>query len=47
MSRWRNAASPLAHHAMPNHCFYELGLVDLEKINTGKVFSVYVGKKLA
>lgn len=41
MTRWRNAASPLAHLAMPNHWFYELGLVNIERVETGKVFSVY------
>ena len=38
---WRNAASPLASRAMPNKWFDELGLVNLEEVRTGHVFSVY------
>ncbi len=41
MTRWRNAASPLASYAMPNKWFEELGLVNLEEVKTGYVFSHY------
>lgn len=35
MRSWRNAASPLAHYAMPNSWFNELKLVNLEEVKTG------------
>lgn len=36
MQSWRNAASPLAHHAIPNAYLHnDLRLVDLTKIRTG------------
>jgi len=36
MQSWRNAASPLAHHAIPNaYLHHELRLVDLTKVQTG------------
>lgn len=41
MRTWRNAASPLAHYAMPNEWFTGVGLHNLEEVETGKVFSVY------
>jgi len=41
MTSWRNAASPLASWSMPNDWFNELGLVSLEEIKTGYVFSYY------
>lgn len=41
MNGWRNAASPLATYAMPNKWFDEQGLVNLEEVKTGYVFSVY------
>lgn len=41
MTSWRNAASPLASHAMPNKWFDEQGLVNLEEVKTGYVFSVH------
>lgn len=39
MASWRNARSPLASYAMPNRWFQELGLVNLEDVRTGYVFS--------
>ncbi|NLV00314.1 group II intron reverse transcriptase/maturase, partial [Marinomonas sp. UCMA 3892] len=47
MTSWRNAASPLASHAMPNKWFDEQGLVNLEEVRTGYVFSVYTEWKFA
>ncbi|SUQ35760.1 RNA-directed DNA polymerase [Vibrio alginolyticus] len=41
MDRWTNALSPLANIAMPNQWFNELGLVNLEQVRTGYVFSNY------
>jgi RNA-directed DNA polymerase len=41
MTSWRNAASPLASQSMPNKWFEELGLVNLEEVKTGYVFSEY------
>lgn len=35
MRSWRNSASPLAHYALPNNHFRELGLYDLESVVTG------------
>lgn len=46
MDRWRNASSPLAHYAMPNSWFSEQGLIDLEQVRTGWVFSSYAEWKL-
>lgn len=39
MTSWKNAASPLASYAMPNQWFDALGLVNLEHVKTGYVFS--------
>ena len=47
MSSWRNAHSPLANMAMPNQWFDELGLVNLEHVRTGYVFSAYAEWKCA
>lgn len=47
MTSWRNAASPLASYAMPNQWFDELGLVNLEYVRTGHVFSIYAEWKCA
>lgn len=41
MTSWRNARSPLASYAMPNSWFDELGLMNLEEVATGYVFSYY------
>jgi group II intron reverse transcriptase/maturase len=35
MNSWRNAGSPLAHMAMPNTFFKELGLFNMELVKTG------------
>lgn len=35
MSSWRNSGSPLAHYAMPNAWFKEMGLYDMEKVAVG------------
>ncbi|NOQ41952.1 MAG: group II intron reverse transcriptase/maturase [Desulfuromusa sp.] len=35
MNSWRNAASPLANYAMPNRWLWELGLVELSRVETG------------
>ncbi len=40
MTSWRNSASPLASYAMPNQWFNDQGLVNLEEVKTGYVFSV-------
>ena len=47
MASWRNALSPLASMAMPNQWFDELGLVNLEQVKTGYVFSSYAEWKCA
>jgi group II intron reverse transcriptase/maturase len=47
MTSWRNAQSPLASFAMPNQWFNDLGLVNLEHVRTGHVFSNYAGWKYA
>lgn len=47
MSCWRNSQSPLASFAMPNQWFNELGLVNLEQVRTGYVFSEYAEWKCA
>ncbi|SON50107.1 group II intron reverse transcriptase/maturase [Vibrio tapetis] len=47
MDSWRNAASPLASYSMPNQWFNDLGLVNLEHVRTGYVFSHYVEWKCA
>ena len=39
MNSWRNSLSPLANYAMPNKWFDESGLVNLEHVTTGYVFS--------
>jgi RNA-directed DNA polymerase len=35
MTSWRNAGSPLAHYAMPNKWFEEIGLYQVDKVKTG------------
>jgi RNA-directed DNA polymerase len=47
MSSWRNSLSPLASLAMPNQWFNDLGLVILEHVRTGYVFSEYAEWKCA
>lgn len=47
MDSWRNAQSPLASYAMPNQWFNEQGLVNLEQVRTGYVFSNYAEWKYA
>jgi len=47
MKSWRNARSPLANYAMPNDWFTTLGLVNLEQVRTGYVFSRYAEWKYA
>ncbi|SON49771.1 group II intron reverse transcriptase/maturase [Vibrio tapetis] len=47
MDSWRNAASPLASYSMPNQWFRDLGLVNLEHVRTGYVFSHYAEWKCA
>ncbi|MGR3243265.1 group II intron maturase-specific domain-containing protein, partial [Vibrio vulnificus] len=47
MSSWKNAQSPLASYAMPNQWFTDLGLVNLEHVKTGYVFSNYAEWKCA
>ncbi|MFV0449528.1 MAG: group II intron maturase-specific domain-containing protein, partial [Vibrio sp.] len=44
---WRKAQSPLASYAMPNQWFNELGMVNLEQVGTGYVFSNYAEWKYA
>ena len=41
MRSWRNAASPLAHYAMPNSWFKELKLFNLEAVKTGVLAPYY------
>ena len=41
MTSWSSARSPLASYAMPNSWFDELGLMNLENVETGYVFSNY------
>jgi group II intron reverse transcriptase/maturase len=40
MSSWRNAASPLASYAIPNKYLRELGLFDLQSVQTGISVSI-------
>lgn len=47
MTSWRNALSPYAGRAMPNQWFDDLGLVNLERLKTGYVFSPYAEWKCA
>ncbi len=37
MNSWRNSSCPLAHYAMPNQWFIELGLFNLEKVKSGRL----------
>ena len=37
MNSWRNACCQLAHYAMPNKWFKELGLFDLERVTSGRL----------
>lgn len=41
MNSWRNSASHLAHYAMPNSWFEEIGLYQLDKVKTGVLASNY------
>ena len=41
MSSWRNAASPLAHYALPNKWFDEIGLFNLETVVTDTLHQYY------
>ncbi|MGF1727866.1 group II intron reverse transcriptase/maturase, partial [Photobacterium nomapromontoriensis] len=41
MTGWRSSASPLSSYAMTNQWFNELGLVNIEHVVTGHVFSTY------
>ena len=41
MSSWRNAACPLAHMALPNEWFDELGLFNMEKVATNTLHQYY------
>lgn len=47
MTKWRNARSILASLSMPNQWFNDLGLVNLEHVKTGYVFSQYAEWKYA
>jgi group II intron reverse transcriptase/maturase len=47
MNCWRNSLSPLASLAMPNQWFNDIGLVSLEQVRTGYVFSEYAEWKCA
>ena len=47
MTNWNSARSPLASFAMPNQWFNDLGLVNLEHVRTGYVFSNYAEWKYA
>ena len=47
MTSWRNARSILASLSMPNQWFNDLGLVNLECVRTGYVFSQYAEWKYA
>lgn len=40
MNSWKNSASRMVHLALPNKLFYELGLYDLSKVQTGITVSV-------
>ena len=35
MKSWRNSGSPLAHYAMPNRWFKEIGLYGIDEVKTG------------
>ena len=37
MTTWRNAACQLSHWAMPNKWFSEMGLFEMDKVETGKL----------
>jgi group II intron reverse transcriptase/maturase len=41
MNSWRNSGSPLAHYAMPNSWFKEIGLYQIDEVNTGVLASYY------
>ena len=41
MNSWRNSGSPLAHYAMPNSWFEEIGLYQIDKVKTGVLASYY------
>ena len=41
MNSWRNSASPLANYAMPNSWFDEIGLYQLDEVETGVLASNY------
>lgn len=41
MNSWRNSGSPLAHYAMPNRWFEEIGLYQIDGVKTGVLASYY------
>ena len=41
MNSWRNSGSPLAHYAMPNSGFDEIGLYQIDEVKTGVLASYY------
>jgi RNA-directed DNA polymerase len=41
MKSWGNSGSPLAHYAMPNSWFEEIGLYEIDKVQTGVLASYY------
>jgi RNA-directed DNA polymerase len=41
MNSWRSAKSPLANYAMPNKWFKEIGLYQIDKVQTGVLASHY------
>lgn len=47
MTSWNSAKSPLASLSMPNQWFHDLGLVNMEYVRTGYVFSSYAEWKCA
>ncbi len=46
MNSWRNSQSPLVNYALPNKWFDESGLVNLEHVKTGYVFSTELSKSM-
>lgn len=41
MKSWCNSGSPLAHYAMPNRWFQDIGLYQIDKVKTGVLASYY------
>jgi len=41
MKSWCNSGSPLAHYAMPNEWFQDIGLYQIDKVKTGVLASYY------